>query len=412
MPQRVLSRRLKTQFSDEVANPVTDTPNKPETVLTHGGRDPAAQYGFVNTPVFRGSTVLFPDLDAIENRSQSYVYGRHGNPSTDAVEKIVTDLEGAAGTRLAPSGLSAVATALLSLVNAGEEILVTDSVYEPTRHFCDTVLTRMGVTTRYYDPHIGAGIAGRLGPKTSAVFVESPGSLTFEIQDLPAIAEAAHKTGVKVIVDNSWATPLYHRPLALGANIVVHAGTKMFVGHSDVMSGTISADQATFAQVSDTHRAMGVCAAPDEAFLIARGLRTLAVRMAEHQRRALEIATWLQGQKGVIRVLHPALPDHPDNALFKRDFSGSGSLFAFVMEPAPRQAVAALVDHMRLFGMGYSWGGYESLILYAKPARVRTAVPWTENGNLFRLHIGFEDVEDLKSDLAEALRRYRAAISP
>lgn len=393
----------------EAVSRLTKLPSKPETLLTHGGRDPAAQFGFVNTPVTRGSTVLFPDLDTIENRTQKYGYGRTGNPSTDAVEKLVTGLEGAAGTRLAPSGLSAIATAILSVVSAGDDILVTDSAYEPTRNFCNTVLTRLGVSTRYYDPRIGGGIKNLMAPNTRAVFVENPGSLTFEIQDLPAIAEAAHKAGAVVIIDNSWATPLYHRPLSLGADIVVHAGTKMFVGHSDAMSGTISANQAFFEQIVSTHRAMGVCAAPDDAYLIARGMRTLAIRMAEHQRRALEIATWLQGHESVERVLHPALPDHPDNALFRRDFSGSGSLFSIILEPAPRAAVAALVDHMRLFGLGYSWGGFESLILAAKPARVRTAVPWTEPGNLIRLHIGFEDIEDLKADLGDGLARYRAA---
>ena len=385
------------------------TTNKPETLLTHGGRDPSAHFGFVNTPVFRGSTVLFPDLDTIENRTQSFAYGRMGNPSTAGVEQVISELEGAAGTRLAPSGLSAIATALMTVAGAGDDILVTDSTYEPTRNFCETVFKRMGVTTRYYDPHIGAGIADLIAPNTKAVFMESPGSLTFEIQDLPAIAEAAHAAGAKVLIDNSWATPLYHRPLDLGADIVIHAGTKMFVGHSDVMSGTISANAATLPALADTVRAMGICAAPDDAFLIARGLRTLSIRMAEHQRRALEIAQWLTTQPGVVSVLHPALPDHPDHHLFERDFSGSGSLFGVLLEPAPREAMAALVDNMRLFGMGYSWGGYESLILPAKPSRIRTAVPWTADGNLFRLHIGFEDIDDLKADLADGLSRYQAA---
>ena len=382
---------------------------KPETLLTHGGRDPASHFGFVNTPVFRGSTVLFPDLDAIENHTLPYGYGRTGNPSTASVEDVISQLEGAAGTRLAPSGLSAIATAILSVVGAGDDILVTDSAYEPTRKFSDGVLKRMGVTTRYYDPRIGAGIAELMAPNTKAVFTESPGSLTFEIQDLPAIAGAAHAAGAKVLIDNSWATPLYLRPLDLGADIVVHAGTKMFVGHSDAMSGTISANEATYPAVADTVRAMGVCAAPDDAYLIARGLRTLSVRMAEHQRRTLDIADWLQGQEGVRAVLHPALPDHPDHALFARDFTGAGSLFSFVLEPASRAAITALVDHMDLFGMGYSWGGYESLILSVTPSRVRTAVPWSEQGNVFRVHIGFEDVDDLKADLAAGISRYRAA---
>ncbi|MBU1173883.1 MAG: cystathionine beta-lyase [Alphaproteobacteria bacterium] len=392
-----------------MANQVTHSSEKPETILTHGGRNPADHFGFVNTPVYRGSTVLFPTLDAIEGRTQPYGYGRTGNPSTTDVEAVVTALEGAAGTRLAPSGLSAITTALMSVVGSGDDILVTDSAYEPTRNVCNTVLGRMGVSTRYYDPRIGAGIADLIGPDTKAVFVESPGSLTFEIQDLPAIADAAHKVGAKVLIDNSWATPLYFKPLELGADMVIHAGTKMFVGHSDAMSGTISANAATFEQLAATHRAMGICAAPDEAYLIARGLRTLSIRMQEHRRRALDIASWLEGQDGVAAVLHPALESHPDNALFRRDFSGSGSLFSVLLEPAPREAVAALVDNMRVFGMGYSWGGYESLILPTKPGRVRTAVPWVAEGNLLRLHIGFEDVDDLKADLSDGLERYRAA---
>ncbi len=395
----------------EMADDVSDSSKQPETVLTHGGRNPAAHFGFVNTPVFRGSTVLFPDFDTLSNRTQTYSYGRHGNPSTDAVEQIVSELEGAAGTKLAPSGLSAITTALLSVLSAGDDLLVTDSAYEPTRNFCNSVLKRMNITTRYYDPRIGAGIADLIAPNTRAIFTESPGSLTFEIQDLPAISDAAHKTGAKVIIDNSWATPLYYKPFELGADIVVHAGTKMFVGHSDAMSGTISANAETLPQMLETYRSLGVCAASDDAYLITRGLRTLAIRMAEHQRRALDIATWLQSQPGVIRVLHPALREHPDHHLFERDFTGSGSLFSFILEPASRKAIAAMVDGMRLFGMGYSWGGYESLIVPSDPAHTRTAVLWTEEGNLFRTHIGFEDIDDLKSDLADGIARYFAAES-
>lgn len=388
---------------------MTSRSDKSETVLTHGGREPADHFGFVNTPVYRGSTVQFADLDSLENRTQRYGYGRTGNPSTETVETIVSELEGAAGTRLAPSGLSAITTALMSVLGAGDDLLVTDSAYEPTRNVCNTVLSRMGVTTRYYDPRVGAGIADLMKPNTKAVFAESPGSLTFEVQDLPAIAQAAHAAGAKVLIDNSWATPLYYQPLRLGADMVIHAGTKMFVGHSDVMSGTISANAETFQQLADTHRAMGVCASPDDAYLIARGLRTLSIRMAEHQRRALELAKWLKDLPGVLQVLHPALDDHPDHALFNRDFTGSGSLFSVRLAPASRDAIAALLNEMRLFGMGYSWGGYESLILPVKPARIRTATEWTAEGNLFRLHVGFEDIEDLKADLSDGLKRYLAA---
>lgn len=382
-----------------------------ETILTHGGRKADDHFGFVNTPVFRGSTVLFKTLDELENYDAPYRYGRNDNPTGRSVEKIVTELEGARGTVLAPSGLAAVSTALLAVVSAGDEILVTDSVYEPTRLFCSDVLKRLGVATRYYDPRIGAGIADLLTERTRAIFVESPGSLTFEVQDLPAIASIANPGGVAVIVDNSWATPLFHRPLALGADIVVHAGTKMFVGHSDAMFGTASANEAFWPQLARTHRRLGVAASPDDSFLAARGLRTLAIRMKEHEARALELALWLAEQPGVRQVFHPALERHPDHAIWKRDFTGSGSLFAVLLEPAPREAVAAMVNDFQLLGMGYSWGGYESLCLPIHPERIRTAVDWKAQGNMFRIHVGFEDIGDIKADMQAGLDRYRAANS-
>lgn len=381
-----------------------------ETRLTHAGRWPEDQHGFVNTPVTRGSTVLFPTLADLQAGGQPYRYGRTGNPTTHGVETIVSDLEGAAGTVLAPSGLSAISTALWSCLNTGDELLMTDSVYQPTRKFCDGVLARFGITTRYYDPRIGAGIADLVAPNTRAIFTESPGSLTFEIQDLPAIADAVKDRGITILADNSWATPLYYRPLELGADVVVHAGTKMFIGHSDAMFGTISANEAAWPALVETHRLTGTCASPDDAFLAARGLRTLGVRMKEHQQRALLLAEWLEKQEGVTRVMHPALPAHPDHDIFMRDFSGAGSLFAFILAPGPREALAAMVDDMELFGMGFSWGGYESLILPTEPGRIRTAVPWTETGPVMRVHTGFEDIDDLKADLAAGLERYRAAL--
>ncbi len=380
-----------------------------ETILTHSGRQTAEHFGFVNTPVFRGSTVLFETLDDLDNHAHPYRYGRTGNPSTRAVETVITELEGAAGTVLAPSGLAAISTALLSVLEAGDELLVTDSVYEPTRIFCSETLARFGISTRFYDPRAGAGIAGIFTDRTKAILVESPGSLTFEVQDLPAIVEAASARNMIVIVDNSWATPLFHKPLALGADIVVHAGTKMFVGHSDAMFGTASANERCWPMLARTHRLMGICASPDDAFLAARGLRTLAIRMKEHAARALDLARWLEGQPTVRAVYHPALPGHPDHAIWKRDFTGSGSLFSVLLEPGPREAVAAMVNGLRLFGMGYSWGGYESLCLPVHPERIRTAVDWNVQGDMFRLHVGFEDLDDLKADLRAGLERYRAA---
>ena len=380
-----------------------------ETLLTHTGRQPGENRGYVNTPVYRGSTIVFPTLDALEDPAPRFDYGRTGNPSSAAVEALITELEGAAGTVLAPSGLSAISLALMTVLNSGDEVIITDSAYQPTRRVSDGVLTRMGIGVRYCDPRVAGGIESLITAKTKAIFVESPGSLTFEVQDLPAIAAVAGPRNIAIVVDNSWATPLYYKPLALGADIVVHAGTKMFVGHSDAMFGTASANAKWFKQLKDTHLRLGLCASPDDCFLAARGLRTLALRMKEHSARSSEVARWMETQPGVLKVIHPALPSHPDHAVFVRDFSGAGSVFSVLLEPKPRAALAAMVDHFDLFALGWSWGGYESLCLPIHPEKIRTVTRWTEPGTMLRLHIGLEGVDDIKADLAAGLSRYRAA---
>lgn len=379
----------------------------PETILTHSGRASADNYGYVNMPVFRGSTVLFRTLDELEDYKAPIRYGRNDSPTTQALADLVSELEGAAGTVICPSGLSAVTTALLAALSAGDELLVTDSAYEPTRTFSTEGLSRFGITTRFYDPAIAGGIEAQITDRTRAIFVETPGSLTFEMQDLRAIVAAAKPRDITVIVDNSWASPLYHNPLALGADMVMHAGTKMFVGHSDVMIGTVSANEKLLPRLKRTHRILGVTASPDDAYLTLRGMRTLALRMKHHSAQGLAFATWLAEQPGVEQVYHPALPSDPGHTIWKRDFTGSGSLFAFRLKKKTRPSVAAMVNGFQLFGMGYSWGGYESLCLPFNPTNIRTAVPWTAEGQMFRAHIGLEQIDDLKADMAAALERYR-----
>ncbi len=379
----------------------------PETILTHSGRASAENSGYVNLPVFRGSTILFNTLDDLEDYKSPLRYGRNDNPTTNGLADLVSELEGAAGTVICPSGLSAVSTALLAAVSAGDELLVTDSAYDPTRIFSAEGLERFGVSVRFYAPKVGAGIAGLITDRTRAIFVESPGSLTFEMQDLRAIAKVAQERDITVIVDNSWASPLFHNPLVLGADMVLHAATKMLVGHSDAMVGTVSANEKLWPKLKRTHRILGVATSPDDAYLTLRGMRTLGLRMKHHSAQSLAFAQWLEGQPGVEQVYHPALPSDPGHAIWKRDFTGAGSLFAFRLSKRTRNAVAAMVNGFELFGMGYSWGGYESLCIPFNPTSIRTAVPWSEEGQMFRIHVGLEEIGDLQADMAAALERYR-----
>jgi cystathionine beta-lyase len=376
-------------------------PQQPETKVVSGGRNPFSYHGFVNPPVYHASTVLYPSAEDFLAHRARYQYGRRGTPTTEALELALQELEGSqcAGVALLPSGLAAISTAFLAVVHAGDHVLVTDSAYGPTRVFCDQILTRLGVTVSYYDPLIGAGVAELIRSNTRVVYLESPGSLSFEIQDTAAIAEAGHAKSVLVLMDNTWATPLYFRPLDHGVDMVIQAGTKYIGGHSDLMLGTVSASAATIARLKNTVRHTGQCEGPDDVYLGLRGLRTLAIRLERHQQSGLVVARWLEARPEVLRVLHPALPSHPGHAIWKRDFSGASGLFSIVLKPVPQKAYYAFLDSLEMFGIGASWGGYESLAIPFDCAPMRTATHWQPGGPTVRFHIGLEAVDDLIADL-------------
>ncbi|MBS9477840.1 cystathionine beta-lyase [Ancylobacter radicis] len=378
-----------------------------ETELVVAGRDPARFDGFVNVPIVRGSTVLSPTVAGLEGHTGRYTYGRRGNPTVEALEQALTVIEGGAGVVLTPSGLSAVSVGLLSVLAAGDHLLMTDSAYQPTRHFCNGVLRRYGIETTYYDPLIGADIAGLIRPNTRAIFMESPGSQSFEMQDVPAIVEVARAHDIVTLIDNTWATPLFFRPHDVGVDLSIQAGTKYLSGHSDLNIGTISANARTFAQVKQTHGDLGITVAPEDAFLGSRGLRTMAVRLARHQESALTLAHWLASRPEVLHVLHPALPEHPGHALWKRDFKGASGLFSIILKPVPKAATDAFLDSLALFGLGYSWGGFESLAIPFDCSTYRTATTWEPGGPGIRLHIGLEGTDDLIADLEQGLSRLR-----
>jgi cysteine-S-conjugate beta-lyase len=376
-----------------------------ETKLLHLGRDPAAQHGFVNAPIYRGSTVIFPTLDALHRYDQDFTYGRRGTPTVRALETAIAALEGGHRSWVAPSGLAAITAVLTAFTSAGDHILVADTVYQPTRRVNDRLLSRFGVSVRYYDPLIGAGIAELITEKTKLVIAESPGSQTFEVQDIPAIANVCRERGVWLAVDNTWATGLYHKPLAMGADISIMAATKYIVGHADAMLGLVTASERAMPFMQRAHEDLGLCAGPEDCFLALRGLRTLAVRLERHRNSALEVAAWLAEQPQVARVLHPGLPGHPGHALWRRDFTGSSGLFSIILHPVSKTALAAMLDKLALFGMGYSWGGYESLAIPFDATSYRTATKWAPEGPALRLHIGLDAPADLKLDLARGLER-------
>ena len=384
----------------------SDRPSRPRrahTTVVTGGRDPPSYHGFVNPPVYHASTVLYPSAEDYVAHRARYQYGRRGTPTTEALELAIQELEGprCAGVALLPSGLAAISSALLSVVHAGDHLLVTDSAYGPTRSFCDQILTRLGVTTTYYDPLAGAAIGVQMRPNTRAVYLESPGSLSFEMQDVAAIAAVAHAKGATVLMDNTWASPLYFRPLEHGVDLSIQAGTKYIGGHSDVMLGTVAANGATVASLKNTVRLSGLCVGPDDVYLGLRGLRTLAVRLDRHYQSGLAVARWLERRPEVLRLLHPAIESHPEHALWKRDFTGACGLFGIVLKPVPQKAVYAFLDTLELFGIGASWGGYESLAIPFDCTPVRTATHWEPGGPTVRFHVGLEAVEDLLADLEQ-----------
>lgn len=389
---------------------------RPDTVATHAGLRPWENHGIVNPPVYHASTILYPTVAELKGRAGRkfekgvYTYGRAGTPTSEPLEEAVAALEGGFGAVVTSSGLSAVTVALMAHLAAGDHLLMVDSVYGPTRNFCDKVLKRFGVETTYYDPLVGAGIDALIRDNTRVVYLESPGSHTFEIQDVPAIAAAARAGGAAAIIDNTWGTPLFLKPFALGVDVSVHAATKYIVGHSDAMMGmVVCADEAGYRRVKGCAYDFGQCAGPDDVYLALRGLRTMPVRLRRHQESALVVARWLQGRPEVARILHPALEDDPGHALWRRDFTGACGLFGVLLHPVPPAALAAMLDEMELFHMGYSWGGYESLAVPYDPRPIRTATGWDEPGQLVRLHIGLEDTADLIDDLGRGLDRLTAA---
>lgn len=384
---------------------------KPATRLVVGGRDPAANHGFVNPPVHHVSTVLYPTAEDFLARRARYLYGRRGTPTSEALEDALRALEGpgCAGIALLPSGLAAISTALLAVLKAGDHLLVTDSVYQPTRKFCDGMLKRYGVTATYYDPLVGAGIAALIQPNTRAVFVEAPGSLSFEIQDVPAIAAAAHAKGAVVLMDNTWATSLYFRAFEKGVDLSIQAATKYIGGHSDVMLGTVSANKATWERLADTVHALGLCVGPDDVYLGLRGLRTMGVRLAHHHQAGMKVARWLAERPEIACVLHPALESCPGHALWRRDFSGASGLFSIVFKPVAQTAVNAFLNELTLFGIGASWGGFESLAIPFDCAPIRTATKWAPGGPTVRIHIGLEEIDDLIGDLQRGFAAFAAA---
>lgn len=384
---------------------------KSDTLATHLGRDPEKNHGIVNPPVYHASTVLFPTVEKLKETERRRLepghthYGRMGTPTSFAFEEAITTLEGGHGAVTASSGLGAICLALTACLKSGDHALIADTAYHPTRTFCNEVLSKYGVKIDYYDPLIGAGIEELIQGNTRVIFMESPGSLTFEVQDVPAITQAAKKHGITTMIDNTWATPLFFNPLDHGVDISIHAATKYIVGHADAMLGIIVANQRTYPTIRNNAVRFGQSAGPDDIYLGLRGLRTLPTRLRHHQDQGLRLAKWLQKRPEVIKVLHPGLEGDQGHTLWKRDFSGASGLFGVLLNDYTDTAVAAMLDGLKLFGMGYSWGGFESLILPVQPALSRSATDWSAQTPLLRIHVGLESLQDLTADLEEGFNR-------
>lgn len=390
-----------------------------DTRLVTAGRYPERFGGAVNTPVFRGSTILHESMAAWADKKhrqatdepEASTYGRFGMATHHALEEAIASLEGGHRSLVYPSGLAACATALMSLLSAGDHVLVTDSAYSPTRAFLRRVLGRFGVSVDVYDPQVGARLEDAIRPETRVVYVESPGSETFEVQDVPAIADVARRRGIRTVMDNTWGTPLFFKPLEYGVDVSIQAATKYIVGHSDALLGVVTCTEEVWPLIKRTSEDFGQTASADDVYLALRGLRTLRVRLNQHWRSGVEVASWLESRPEVERVLHPALASHPGHALWRRDFSGACGLFAMVLKPAGTEAIEVFVDSLQLFGLGVSWGGFESLIVPFDPSGDRAATRWPYRGQAFRLHIGLESPADLLADLAQAFERMAQVIA-
>ncbi len=391
------------------------TDGKRDTRLTHGGRASAADHDFVNPPIVRGSTVLHSSVADMRERSRRYRsdepgpvnYGLYGTATHYALFDLLSELEGGYRSWAVPSGLTACTMTMLAFVRAGDHVLVTDSAYGPTRRFCIDMLPRYGVQCSFYAPTAGEELESMFRPDTKVLWLETPGSLTFEMQDVPRLAALAHARGVVTVADNTWATPLYFQPLACGVDVSVHAATKYICGHSDMLMGTITCNEATWPSMRETLFNFGLIVSPEDAYVALRGLRTLGVRLRQHRATAERLIEWLLAQHEVERVLYPALPSDPGHSIWQRDMSGASGLFGIVLKPAAGGArLDALVDAVRLFGRGYSWGGHESLLIPVFPERSVGASAY--HGRLFRISAGLEDVDDLIADLQLGFSALRA----